>query len=245
MKTRKVIELLKEDVRITLEHDAVVYKRAIIREIDSLWRGYNLQTTQPSIERFAEYVFHFLKIPRSYRLTILADLQETQKQIASVWDDYFKKELTSNYKAVDYEKLIAAHSVDFPSIDKGIRDQAVKAFRESVNKNYSFETIRTNLQKTTIGTNQIYTLANTSVSMFDNSAMFEHALSAGINEFKYDGTLQPNSRIFCVEHFQKIYTYAEILQMNNGQGVPVVSSCGGYNCHHYWTAFIAKILGRK
>jgi len=241
MNPRKKIELLKDEIRATLEHDALRYKRSIIREIDSLWRSYKNTTSNMSIDRFADYVFNFLRVPAGVRYEILADLKDTQTQIGSVWDEYFGSLLDSarsDTLGKNYEKLIATYSVDFKSIDSNTRDIVVKTFRESVNKDYSFETIRTNLLKTTINSNEVYTLANTAVSMYDNSTMFEYALQAGINRFLYDGHLQANSRIFCIEHFKKIYTYQQILQMDNFQGLPVVTSCGGYNCHHYWTAKI-------
>lgn len=237
--TRNKIELLKEEVRSTLQNDALVYKRAIIRELDYLWQSY--RNKYGTIEKFADYVFNFLKVPQQFRNSIVNELKDTQTQIAQVWDDYFNNEVIkqrakSRELNINYEKLIAAYSVDFPSIDKNIRDTVVKEIRQSVHKNYNFETIRTNLQKTTIGTSEIYTLANTAVSQFDNASMFEFALQAGINKFLYEGVLQPNSRLFCIEHFHKVYTYEQILEMDNGQGVPVVTSCGGYNCGHYWTA---------
>lgn len=239
---RSKIELLKEEVRGTLNNDALKLKRAIIREIDALWREYKNKTEFTSIERFAEFVFNFLQIPKANKAEILYDLRETQKQINEVWNSFYKDVAPGSYKPIDYEKLIATYSVDFKQINKDVRDVVVKTFRESVNKNYGFETIRTELLKNSIGTAHAYTLANTSVSMFDNAAMFEYSLQAGINKFKYDGILQPTSRIFCVEHFQKIYTYQQILKLDNKMGTPVLTTCGSWNCHHFWTAVINSSL---
>jgi hypothetical protein len=241
--TRNKIEILKEEVRATLQNDALVYKRAIIREFDYLWQSYKNKSQYGGVEKFADYVFNFLKVPQQYRNSIVNELKETQTQIAQVWDDYFNNEVIkqrakSRELNINYEKLIAAYSVDFPSIDKNIRDTVVKEIRQSVHKNYNFETIRTNLQKTTIGTSQIYTLANTGVAQFSNATMFEFARQAGINKFIYEGVLQPNSRLFCIEHFHKIYTYEQILVMDNFQELPVLTSCGGWNCSHSWQAVV-------
>ena len=243
MNPRKKIELLKEEIRASFEQDAVKYKRSIIREIDSLWRSYKNSYSDISIEKFADYAFNFMRIPASIRGEILSDLKNTQTQIGSVWSEYFGDPSVAESSlrmtaGSDYEKLIATYSVDFKNIDENTRDLVVKAFRESVNKNYSFEVIRTNLLKTAINSNEVYTLANTAVSQFDNASMFEFALQAGINQFLYDGHLQANSRIFCVLNFKKIFTYQQILKLSNGQGIPVVTSCGGYNCHHYFTAIV-------
>ncbi|MEW6653304.1 MAG: hypothetical protein AB1394_07520 [Bacteroidota bacterium] len=243
---RTEIEQLKEEIRATLQHDTLVYRRAVIREIESLWRSYNLSTTQPSLERFADYIFNYLKIPRAHKESILRELKETDIKIATVWEDYFSKETDYSFKPSDYSKLVASYSIDFPQIDKDIKGSVLKTVRQSVRSNYSFEIIRSNLQRTGMDTAQIYTLGNTACSMFDNAVMFEKALQAGINKFKYDGPgLVERSHDLCIKSYGKIFTYEEILQLDNGQGIPVLTSCGGYNCRHYWTAVINKILGRK
>lgn len=38
---------------------------------------------------------------------------------------------------------------------------------------------------------------------------------------------------------------AEIERMDNGQGISVRSSCGGYNCRHYWLAVPGEIAPKK
>lgn len=244
MPIRNKIEQLKEEIRNTLQNDTLVYKRAIIRELDYLWASYKNKSQFGGIDKFADYVFNFLKIPYRFRDSILKELLTTQAHIVEVWDDYFNNEVLKNKAkelSINYEKLIAAYSVDFPSIDKEIRDAVVKEIRESVRNNYDFNIIRQNLQKTSIGTNKIYTLANTGVSQFTNATMFEFARQAGINKFIYEGVLQPNSRLFCIEHFHKVYTYEQILAMDNFQGLPVVTSCGGYNCSHSWQAVVGGV----
>jgi len=237
MTHRTKIETLKTNIRKDIEKDILSYKRAVIREIDSLWRTFKVVSTNDDIETFARYLLDNLNIPKGKVNAIIKELKTVQSNIADVWGDYFSEASGKNI-FVDYEKLVALHSVDFKEINKDIRNTVVKEFKESVNKNYNFETIRARLQKSNLSTSSIYNLANTAVSQFDNASMFEYALQAGINEFLYDGILMPDSRLFCIEHFHKTFTYEEILAMDNGQGLPVVTSCGGYNCHHYWTAKI-------
>lgn len=238
--SRRKIESLKEEIRNTLQNDALKYKRAIIREIDYLWANFKNKNQYGNIEKFADFAMDFLKIPKANKFEILSDLKEVQLQIGEVWKNYFSDPSLSLRTPLrgDYEKLIASYSVDFPEIEKETRDFVVKTFNESVHKDYSFEIIRTNLLKKSLGSDQVYTLANTAIAEFDNASMFEFARQAGVEKYLYDGFLQPGSRPFCVKHFKKVYTYEQILQLDNGQGLDVWTSCGGFNCTHFWTAVV-------
>ncbi|OGV08691.1 MAG: hypothetical protein A2499_04975 [Stygiobacter sp. RIFOXYC12_FULL_38_8] len=235
-----MIERIKEDARTLLQNDSLKLKRAIIREIDYLWHAYSKQYDFGNIEKFADYIFNFLKIPAVNRNEILKDLREAQLQIGTVWDEYFKASVGEKYKAIDYEKILAVHSVDFPAIQKNTRDLVVKTFRESVRKNYSFETIRAELQKGNVGTHEAFTLSSTGMAQYANATMFEYARQAGLNKFLYNriGSLTENSRPFCVVHHKKIFTYEQILTLDNGQGLSVLTSCGGYLCKDFWSVIV-------
>lgn len=236
--SRKKIESLKEEIRNTLQNDALKYKRAVIREIDYLWANFKNKNQFGDIEKFADFAMDFLKVPKANRFEILSDLKETQLKIGEVWKEFYSDKRITTYKPVDYEKLIAAYSVDFPQVEKETRDFVVKTFNESIHKDYSFEIIRTNLLKTSLGSQKVYTIANTAVAQFDNASMFEFAQQAGVEKYLYDGILNPDSRLFCVKHFKKVYTLEQIKNMDNGQGLDVWTSCGGWNCSHFWTAQI-------
>ena len=235
--SRRKIELLKNDLRATLEHDALKYKRAVIRQIDALWREH--KNKYGDIDRFADFVLNNLGAPKANKFEIISELKATQLEIGEVWNDYYSSlEGSSTSLGVDYEKMIAAYAVDFPEIEKTTRDFVVKTVRESAKNNHGFETMRAGLQKTALGSDRVYTLANTATAQFDNASMFEFAKQAGVGRYLYDGYLQPNSRPFCVRHFKKTYTLEQINGLDNGQGLPVFTSCGGYNCTHFWTAIV-------
>ena len=68
--------------------------------------------------------------------------------------------------------------------------------------------------------------------------MFEFAKEAGVERYKYDGVVNPNSRKFCKINCGKIFSMNEIMSMDNGQGLSVLSSLGGYNCTHFWTPVV-------
>lgn len=80
------------------------------------------------------------------------------------------------------------------------------------------------------------TEAYTAVSRFNNLLTFENAAATGTQMFKYFGPVSAITRPFCRAHAGQVFTLEEIERMDNGQGLSVRESCGGYNCRHYWVA---------
>lgn len=77
------------------------------------------------------------------------------------------------------------------------------------------------------------TEAYTAVSRFNNLLTFENAAATGTQMFKYFGPVSAITRPFCRAHAGQVFTLEEIERMDNGQGLSVRESCGGYNCRHY------------
>lgn len=73
------------------------------------------------------------------------------------------------------------------------------------------------------------------------SDFIRKALADGIRKFRYvgpsgaSGTMD-GPRTFCQRNLGKAFTIEEILELNNGQGLPVLIYMGGYNCRHWWEA---------
>ncbi len=117
--------------------------------------------------------------------------------------------------------------------------------RSSARTGLEFSKLRNSLQTAGVARGQVYTLANTAVAQFDNASMFEFAKQAGTKYYEYSGMLNPNTRDFCRKHLGKIYSEEEILKMDNGQGLSVMSACGGYNCTHYWLPVADGARGKR
>ncbi|GEM_PF-3986128 len=78
--------------------------------------------------------------------------------------------------------------------------------------------------------------ADAARSAIDNIGRHDAARVAGITTFRYSGPTV-NVRTFCGERVGLVFHADEIAKMDNGQGLPVVHYCGGYNCRHRWTPF--------
>ena len=80
----------------------------------------------------------------------------------------------------------------------------------------------------------------TAKAAMDRIARFGAASDVGVEYFRYAGPTA-NLRPFCSGHIGAIYSIDEIEQMSNGQGLPVWSHCGGYNCRHRWVPVANKL----
>ncbi len=232
---RRVIENLKLKFADNMKTKLVLFRKSVIREFDSISR--REQFTPEALEQLTRKFGQQFKIPAPVMRQINGSVVDYQSQIAGVWNDYFSSN-TLNAGRVDIDKMSALYQVDFDSINENSRKAIIKEIRAGVGAGVGYEAIRTKLTQRDFGDGEASTLANTALAQFDNAYMFDKASSAGITEFLYDGPRNPSSRGFCLKHLGNVYTIDEIKQMSNGQGLPVITACGGYNCVHYWTPYI-------
>jgi hypothetical protein len=227
------IQKLKRVAAQQFDSDAARFKAAILRRIVQLW---NARANADDIGSFAETILRDLRMPAAEQKKILDDVKRIQTRIAAEWKASFADALPSKIVSDAFARLQAAYSVDFANImNQNVRETVLDEIRRADRADYGFNTLRARLKQRGLGEPQVKTLANTAVSQFSNAYMFQLAQEAGITRYKYDGPLNPNTRAFCRERVGKTYTFDEIFAMDNGQGLDVWTSLGGYNCVHYWT----------
>jgi hypothetical protein len=59
--------------------------------------------------------------------------------------------------------------------------------------------------------------------------------AAGLDLYLYTGPRDGITRQFCKPLINKVVDEAQMARLNNGQGLPVKLSGGGYNCRHSWS----------
>jgi hypothetical protein len=78
----------------------------------------------------------------------------------------------------------------------------------------------------------------TGLMNFHRTVAKVQAEKAGLTYGYYAGVILDNTRDFCRELLEErdppIYSLEEIEEMDNEQGLDVVTSGGGYNCTHHW-----------
>ena len=89
---------------------------------------------------------------------------------------------------------------------------------------------------------------------FDRATAFALAKENGLNHAIYAGTLKDNTREFCEDRLNRVYTSEEIAKWNNKEWkgkhrlVPVEFACGGYNCRHtlnYISKELAEVFAAR
>ena len=240
MNPRKKIEKAKKELTKLILSDIENYKRAVIRRIFREYSSGYAKLDDKDIKKFADKLQKTQFVPSSFQVALFTSVQNTQTQIASLWDNYFqtvaKKDVSLSEN--DFEKMLALYQIEFSDIDAEIANQVIREVERSVKGNYGFNAIRKRLEKTGLGIYSAENLARTALAQFDNSYHTEIAQQAGAKYFLYDGVISPNTRAFCRKHVGGVYTLAELKAMNNRQGLPVETSLGGYRCTHMLTALI-------
>jgi hypothetical protein len=94
----------------------------------------------------------------------------------------------------------------------------------------------------------VYNDQRTAVLSFERTITVRKALQSGSTLFLYIGPDDKVTRDFCLCILEgrssstfgiqgkspPIFTLEEIKAMDNGQGLEVLTACGGYNCRHSW-----------
>lgn len=138
-------------------------------------------------------------------------------------DDFVKAKVFVNLLAKNYE-----------DIKTGFDSKVFEIVRRGLQKGQDFDKIESKLRDTQdIEERHIGTVQNTIELGLNRAGTLEQAIKNGAKYFRYAGPTM-GARPFCLEHLNKIYTLAEIMAMDNEQGLPVRYFCGGYNCKHRW-----------
>lgn len=80
------------------------------------------------------------------------------------------------------------------------------------------------------------TEARTKLTSFGRVIMHDAGAAAGLDHYLYSGPIDGITRAFCKALAGKVLTDQQISKLNNGSGLSVRSSGGGYNCRHNFSA---------
>jgi hypothetical protein len=254
MSYRSRIEAEKAAIREMLTNHSSILRRRIIREVEAIRKKH----PEASLEDMIKAVRKEFRLPAYEKNLIEAEIIAHQKRIAEIWDS--PQTPIPFGRVTDYERILAAYQVDFHDIEELHRDAVIGAFRAAIRNDWDYERFRKDvLSNRDLGLAQARTLSHTAVRQFDNAYMHAKCEAAGIEKFKWDGPNNPNSRPMCQHEgtpagyyekpgalkgvpgmLWKVFTWEELRAMSNGQGLPVTTSLGGYNCVHYLTPVVER-----
>ncbi len=142
----------------------------------------------------------------------------------------------------NYASLQASFQVDFPRIDRDVRQAVTSKIRELIATKGDVADLTAHLAEHGYIGGKSDTLAITSLAQYDNAYMQEIGKQAGLDTYLYHGP-QPQ-RDYCKRHIGQRYTIEQIGNLPpNGQGLSVMLACGGYRCRHSWLLCADNFLG--
>jgi len=189
----------------------------------------------------------FLKLLRKdFSLTIIDDVNKLFDDFLNEYENSLKKEVshifgmgTATLPADlrnDLNMLFANSTDEYATMAHRINKNIVRIVESGFNKDLYLKDIR-NAVTNEIGhfRNYAETISRTANQAFNQVKTVSEAKKE--QKFKFVGA--PPERPFCKNLMKlsaqgKTYTISEIQAMNNGQGLPVLYYCGGWNCRHWW-----------
>jgi hypothetical protein len=121
--------------------------------------------------------------------------------------------------------------VVIPTVANGVRD-SLTAMTLDVPVTVAMSSLAQKMQQ---ATGRQLTEINTKISMFGRSVTASIAEEAGLTLYLYTGPEDGLTRKFCRPLVGKVVSESQMKKLNNGQGLPVRTGGGGYNCRHSWS----------
>lgn len=168
-------------------------------------------------------------LPSSESAALEQQLQKAMDQIVETRSGVVK-ELSD----AEIERVKAAAMVSFPALKNAVKNELVPTVQRVIAAGLGPTALRHLLKEKSY--ERPKTLATTALAQFNNQLTLAGAEASGTTAFVYFGPISAGTRPFCRAHAGKVFTLEEIQKMDNGQGISVRSSLGGYNCRHYWVA---------
>lgn len=114
--------------------------------------------------------------------------------------------------------------------------QSVRSSLTDLLVDVPLSTVMSNLQKKmNKAEGRQLTEIKTELSQYGRSITAIAAAAAEIDHYLYTGPLDGITRDFCKALVNKVVTEKQMRRLNNGQGLSVKTSGGGYNCRHSWS----------
>jgi len=222
---------LKKKILSEIEASVDRLVKASLKEIDRMLRnGATFEEILANLRSF--------KLPPNEAGKLEGALQKAMDEISAQ-----RKWALNELQDKDIEEIKSLNAISIPKLQKAISGSIMPTVRKAIATGMGPTALMHELKN--LEFEKPKTLANTAIAQFNNELTFAQAEMSGVETFQYFGPLAPSTRPFCRAHVGKIFTLAEIERMDNGQGISVRSSCGGYNCRHYWLAVPNGTITKK
>ena len=153
--------------------------------------------------------------------------------------EYYKKKIAwVDDKTLDLgtskemAKMYLRTNHQFAFLQGEFKKEIVREVYRGIKNGDKVKTIQDRVAKrVSVNSSKARAIVNTAVAGYDNTINKDMAKAVGVNKFKYSGATA--ERDFCRDRLGGVFTISELKAMNNGQGLPVETYLGGYNCRHF------------
>ena len=235
--TRNKVKELKAEKRAADRFGSVYSKasKRLTKQLDEL-----LNQTDPSVLLDLEKnELVYLVLEGGFADSIEDFIEQQDKLVSAITDTIQTVEPT--FKPLFIENEIDAlktltvqnvfDDVVIPAVSKNMRD-ALLSMVVDTPKDQAMSNLASALQR---GAGTLQTEVRTKISQFGRSVNMIAADAVGMDQYLYTGPRDGATRSFCRALVNKVVSKDQMSKLNNGQGLSVRSSGGGYNCRHSWS----------
>lgn len=137
------------------------------------------------------------------------------------------------------KRTLSTYTVEMSGVLKGTQNQLSDLIRRVSETPYSTEQIASEVQRITqTARGQAVTIGNTILAQAQRQVVLAAASQGAADDetvYVYQGPDDGVTRGFCSELIGLAFTERQIKRLDNGQGLPVMTNGGGWNCRHSWT----------
>ena len=251
MSKQQIIEKLADQHEEQIKRTLVDLETRIISGISSAVNEQDIINTQIAIQLRPQLKSF---IEQTYLTQAYTNIRQYDQIVASFMDEFGELNIPDNFKTLTQIDLDTITQLKFQSFSgyEEIANRYLTEISANVYQNAiagkPFEDMVKDLKGLVTGvedrrgrsmSNYASQIAHDSVMQFDGQFTVYKAKEAGLNKYKYIGSLVRDSRDHCRKHLGKTYTEEQIRNIWQGswsgkaEGDPFIVR-GGYRCRHTW-----------
>ena len=235
--TKARIKELKAEKKAA-DQFGVIYKKATRRLIDSLKESIDQSSPEAILSLpkdqlielilsggLAESVEDFI----DQQDKMLKAINESISVVDPTWTPLFIQTEVESIRALTVQNVF--DDIVVPSVAKNVKDSLLSMVIDTP-PSLALSNLALSLER---GAGTLQTEVRTKISQFGRSVNMIAADTVGMDHYLYTGPKDGITRPFCRPLINKVVDKTQLGKLNNGQGLSVRTSGGGYNCRHSWS----------
>lgn len=235
--TKARIKELKAEKKAA-DQFGVIYKKATRRLIDALKESIDQSSPESILSLpkdqlielilsggLAESVEDFI----DQQDKMLKAINESISVVDPTWTPLFIQTEVEAIRALTVQNVF--DDIVVPSVAKNVKDSFLSMVIDTP-PSLALSNLALSLER---GAGTLQTEVRTKISQFGRSVNMIAADNIGMDHYLYTGPKDGITRPFCRPLINKVVDKTQLRKLNNGQGLSVRTSGGGYNCRHSWS----------